>query len=50
MLFEYLVIFENGIKNKIKTQRETEDVVNSCITVAFYFNVLDHIIKKREKN
>lgn len=46
MLFEYLVIFENGIKNKIKKQREIEDVVNSCIRAAFYFNVLDCIMQK----
>lgn len=43
MLFEYLVIFENRIKNKIKKQREIEDV-NICIAAAF--NIFDHTIKK----
>jgi len=45
----YLVIFENGKKNKIKKQREIENVVTSCNTVAFYFNVLVQTIKKGKK-
>lgn len=45
MLYEYLVISENGIQIKTTKPWEIEDV-DPCIKVAFYINVVDHTIKK----